>query len=324
LADAIAREEAGNFKAARELAERAARIANPLRDTGDDELMSAWVDIEVVCARLLSTLGAFESAEARLAAALAVAGPVLAHDNRSVVSIHNMRGIVAKYAGRFDEAEAHYERIRAVLEAEPVTDADALAGLLHNLGGLDHSRGRVAQGLAYAQRGLQLRIEAVGPDHADVARDLNAIGALHHDGGDTAAAVSAYRRALEILEKTLGPEHYEVGMTCANLAVSTAAGGDAAAARRLYERALQILDSTLGVGHPDVALVQHNFAVLLADHGDPGTAFDLLTQADTTLAAALPQDHPRRLDVLATVKTLSSRFAGKARETPDSSAPVRS
>jgi tetratricopeptide (TPR) repeat protein len=319
---ALAHEEAGDFTAAQVLAERAAGVAAPLVDTEDDALVSLWVDIEVVCARLLSTLGAFALAEARLAAALAVASRVLALDDRSVLAIHNMRGVTAKYAGRFDEAEAHYERIRAILEAEPVTDADALAGVLHNLGGLDHSRGRVDEGLAHAERGLRLRIEAVGPDHPDVARDLNAIGALHHDAGDTTAAETAYRRALGIFETTLGADHYEVAMTCANLAVSTASTGDAVVARTLYERALRILESSVGAEHPDVALVQHNLAVMLVDQGDPDAAFDLLAQADAVLAATLPQDHPRRLDLLATVRRLSSSTRAVS-DHPDSGAGRR-
>lgn len=150
-----------------------------------------------------------------------------------MLSIHNMRGVTAKYAGRFEDAAAHYQHNRAVLDVEPVADTGPLATLLHNLGGLDHSRGRVAEGLAHAERGLLLRIEALGDTHPDVARDLNAIGALHHDAGDTAAAEVAYREALRIFENTLSAEHYEVGMTCANLAVSTTAGGDLTAAGQL-------------------------------------------------------------------------------------------
>jgi hypothetical protein len=53
-----------------------------------------------------------------------------------------------------------------------------------------------------------------------------------------------------------------------------------------------------------VALVQHNFAVLLADRGDPDAALELLARADTVYAATLPHDHPRRLDLLATVRRL--------------------
>lgn len=260
-------ETAGDFGTARALAERAAGIAEPLAETCDPALMSLWVDIELMCARMLLNHAAFELADARLAAALRISRRILAADDHTVLSIHNLRGVTAKYRGRFDDAATHYEHIRVVLDVEPVRDRQALAVLLHNLGGLAHARGRIAEGLAHAQRGLEFRIDAVGDDDPDVACDLNAIGALHHDSGDTTAAVSCYQRALRIFESALGADHYEVGMTCANLAVSTAES-DTTEARRLYERSLRILHSTLGTSHPDVALVQHNLAVLPAGAGD--------------------------------------------------------
>ncbi|ORA36211.1 tetratricopeptide repeat protein [Mycobacterium aquaticum] len=297
-------EAAGDFAAARALAERAAEIAEPLAETRDAALMSLWVDIELVCARMLLNSAAFELAYARLAAALHISHQILDADDTTVLSIHNLRGVTAKSCGQFDAAAAHYAHIQAVLDVEPVTDEQALAVLLHNLGGLAHARGRFAEGLAHARRGLELRIEAVGDDHPDVACDLSAIGALHHDSGDPTAAVSCYRRALEIFESALGADHYEVGMTCANLAVSTAAS-DTAEARRLYERSLRILQSTLGSTHPDVALVQHNLAVLLAGQGDVDAAKQLLAQAETALGAGLPPEHPRRRDLHATVEGLS-------------------
>lgn len=64
--------------------------------------------------------------------------------------------------------------------------------------------------------------------------------------------------------------------------------------------------------------MQHNFAVLLADQGDTDTASELLAHAEAALSATPPPDHPRRVDVLATAKTLSSRIRGGGRETPDS------
>jgi hypothetical protein len=51
---------------------------------------------------------------------------------------------------------------------------------------------------------------------------------------------------------------------------------------------------------------------------DTDTAFDLLALADTVFAATLPQDHPRRLDLLATVRNSAVKIAEKHRETPDS------
>ena len=307
LTAAVVAEAVGEFRAAQTLADRAAAVAAPLVHTDDAELMSLWVDIEVACARLLCTLGEFNRAEARLAATAAAAGRILGPAEPSMRSVDNMRGVTAKYAGRFDDAETHYQRILAVLEAQSPVDEVALAAVLHNLGGLNHARGRVAEGLAYAERGLRLRIKAVGADHPDVARDLGAIGALHHDAGDLAAADAAYRRALGVFERALGATHYEVGMTCANLAVSAAAAGEPAEARRLYDRALTILEASVGAQHPDVALVQHNLAVLLADQGNLDAAFVLLEQAEAALATSLPADHPRRVDLRATVEELSAR-----------------
>jgi tetratricopeptide (TPR) repeat protein len=265
LTAATAEEVAGDFRAAQTLAESAARVAAPFVDADRADLMSLWVSIEVVSARLLVTLGEFDAAETRMASALAAATRVLAGDDRVVLGIHNLRGIIGKYTGRFEDAEAHYMRVRAALEAQPDIDEQALAVLLHNLGGLEHARGRFADGLTYALRGLDLRIKAVGAHHPDVARDLNAVAALHQDAGEDAAAAAAARQALEIFEDTLGADHYEVGMTCANLAVSTAAAGDTIEARLLYLRALSILASHLGADHPDVAHVQRNFAKLPAD-----------------------------------------------------------
>lgn len=307
LTAAMAEEEAGEFTGALMLAERAAGVAATLVNTDDPELMSLWVDIELACARLLSTLGEFDRAETRLAATARAASRILGPEDQCVLAIHNLRGITAKYDGRFDDAEVHYHRILEVLERQRPVDEDVLAGLLHNLGGLDHSRGNLDKGLAYAERGLRVRLKARGRHHPDVARDLNAIGALHHDAGNAAAAEAAYREALEVFESTLGAQHYEVGMTCANLAVSAAASGDADHARRLYERALTILESSLGPTHPDVALVEHNLAVLLADHGELDQAFKLLERAAAALAESLPVDHPRRTDLRATLTELSSR-----------------
>ena len=75
LTCATVEEAAGNFTAAQTLAERAAGVAAPLVNDDDTELMALWVDIEIACARILSTLGHFEPAEHRLAAALVAARP---------------------------------------------------------------------------------------------------------------------------------------------------------------------------------------------------------------------------------------------------------
>jgi len=48
---------------------------------------------------------------------------------------------------------------------------------------------------------------AVGPDHPNVATDLNNLALLLQDSNRFSEAEPMYRRALKILEDSLGPDH---------------------------------------------------------------------------------------------------------------------
>ncbi len=54
---------------------------------------------------------------------------------------------------------------------------------------------------------LAIQEKALGPDHPDVAIDLNNLAGLLYAEGDYAGAEPLYRRALAIDEKALGPNH---------------------------------------------------------------------------------------------------------------------
>jgi tetratricopeptide (TPR) repeat protein len=306
LTSASVEEAFGRFDLAHDRVARAAAIAEPLAETTDLELLGLWCDVQVRLASVRCTLGDFDAAEAGLRGALDVVADVLPPADPHVVAIHNQRGIAAKYSGRFDDAAASYQQVLDAWTAAGNPEPNEMAGLLHNLGGLEHARGRPAEGLEHARRGLALRRRTLGDDDPAVASDLNAIGALYRDAADAAEAERCYMEALTIFEAAYGPDHYEVGMTCANLAVAMADAGDVVVARGLYERALRILVAALGADHPDVALVQHNFAVLLADCGDVALARTMLERAERTLVAAVGPDHPRTIDVRATVAGLAS------------------
>jgi hypothetical protein len=57
------------------------------------------------------------------------------------------------------------------------------------------------------RRALKIDEKSYGPDHPDVARDLNNLGQLLRATNRPAEAEPLYRRALAILEKSLGPDH---------------------------------------------------------------------------------------------------------------------
>ena len=59
--------------------------------------------------------------------------------------------------------------------------------------------------------------KALGPDHPDVAANLNNLAALYYAQGDYAQAEPLFKRALAIRERALGPDHPDVATSLNNL-----------------------------------------------------------------------------------------------------------
>ena len=86
----------------------------------------------------------------------------------------------------------------------------------------------------------------MGPDHPDVATDLNNLGSLYDTLGDYDKAEPLYKRALGISEKALGPDHPDVATDLNNLGSLYDTLGDYDKAEPLYKRALGISEKALG------------------------------------------------------------------------------
>jgi tetratricopeptide (TPR) repeat protein len=258
---------------------------------GDHDTLLLWCQAQERQAGLERLAADFGAAAARLGRVLDVAAGAFGETSQAVVSAANALGVVGKYAGDFDAAQAAYAR--AMAAADAVAAGPLIrAGLLHNLGGLAHSRGDAAAGIPLAERGLALRTGALGAVHPDVAKDLNALGALYHLAGRYADAGQAYRRALVVFEDCYGPDHFEVAMTCANLAVLHADQGQFAAAEALGRRALRILEAVLGPADAEVGLTVLNLATAVAGQDRQAEAAALAEHAAAILTARLPAGHP--------------------------------
>jgi tetratricopeptide (TPR) repeat protein len=308
-------------------------LGGDIASAGDDGDLLLWCQAQERQAGLERLAGDFAPAAARLVAVLDVAAAEFGEASSAVLSAANALGVVYKYAADFDAAEAAYQRALAAADAmaraegaggtdAPAaadardgaegaggTDADAmdgadpliLAGLLHNLGGLAHSRGDAATGIPLAERGLALRTEVLGDSHPEVAQDLNALGALYQLAGRFADADRAYQRALAIFEDTYGRCHLEVAHACANLAALRADEGDFQAAESLGHRALRIFEAILGPDDAEVGLTMLNMATAIAGQGRLGDGAALAARADAILATRLPAGHPH---VMAARETL--------------------
>ena len=91
-----------------------------------------------------------------------------------VARLLNDLAVVYKYAARFDEPK----RALGVVEAARAADHIDTATIWHNLGGVEHARGRFVDGEIYARRSVQIRETVLGQDHVAVAADLAALAAL--------------------------------------------------------------------------------------------------------------------------------------------------
>jgi len=264
-------------------------------DDSDDDSVTLWCQAQERLAGLERLSGDFAAAAARLRAAADRASAALGENSLAVVSAANSLGVVCKHMADFDAAEAAYRRAQAAAAGLPDPDPLLEAALLHNLGGLAHSRGDPATGIPLAERGAALRTQMLGPGHPDVAGDLNALGALYHLDGRFADAERSYRQALTAFEDAYGPDHCEVGMTCANLAVLHSDQGDFARAESLGRRSLDIFTRVLGEQDAEVGLTLLNLATAVAGQGRTAEAVDLAASAAAILADRLPPGHPHRL-----------------------------
>jgi tetratricopeptide (TPR) repeat protein len=218
----------------------------------------------------------------------------------------NQLGVACKFAGRYDEAAAAYARALPVAEAKAHEDPDLLATLLHNLGGLAHSRHRPQEAEPYARRGLELR-RARCDDPIGVAADAAALGSILETLERWYEAEALYREALAVYEE-VGDE-YEAAMTMNGLAAVLRFSGRPDEAEPLFRQAMAMMERERGDDHPETATVRNNLAMLLNATDRPDEALQLLEEAAEDLTAVLGPGHPATVDIVANRDRIATRIA---------------
>jgi tetratricopeptide (TPR) repeat protein len=127
------------------------------------------------------------------------------------------------------------------------------------------------------RRALAIDEKSFGPDHPDVARDLNNLAALLQATNRLAEAEPLMRHALVIDERSFGPDHPNVAIRLNNLASLLQATNRLAEAEPLMRRAVAIrVEFTCRTGHrhPRLDLALANYARLLAAIGKSQAEID--------------------------------------------------
>ena len=67
------------------------------------------------------------------------------------------------------------------------------------------------------ERALKINENAFGPDHSNVARDVNGLGLVLRDLGEVEKAKSCFEQSLRVLQNLLGEDHPRTQKAKANL-----------------------------------------------------------------------------------------------------------
>ncbi len=206
----------------------------------------------------------------------------------------NFVGVAAKFSGHFDTAEAAYAR--ALIVAEAAGPGPLLATVLHNVGGLAHARGRFADGIPPARRGLAIRETMADADDVPIGLDCAALAALLEGAGEGVEAEQLYRRALRTLDSdpVTGREaalaRNGVGSVCQSQERLDEA-------EQHYCMALVQFEAAAGTEHPQVGHILNNLATLHRRRGHDDEARRLLHRAHNVLLQTLGAMHPVTIQV---------------------------
>jgi tetratricopeptide (TPR) repeat protein len=257
------------------------------------EPSQTWLDLRTEGERLRG-LGAFQPAEPLLREAVSateldgVAGAL------ELAASLNALGLLYKDLARYDEASELYQRALGLVSTQRESRAmsRALATLYHNLGGIDHARGRLRSAEALARRGVAIRAD-IDETEDDLATDLVALAAIVEARGRFDEAESLYREALAILERSEERRELEIAVALASLGALHARCQSFDLALEPLSRAVTIKRCVLDARHPDLALTLNNLAFVRERLDDTATAEALYLEASSICAAALGPQHPR-------------------------------
>jgi tetratricopeptide (TPR) repeat protein len=241
---------------------------------------------------------------------LAILNALVADDREAPILPVNLLGMFY-----FRRAEARYI---SGLYAEALDDASLglrasegdpqMEAALHStIGSVKHRIGDYKEAHYHLNRALVLHDRELGPDHAEVATDLNNLGLLYDDQSQHSEAERLLKQALAIRERVLGMEHPYFGQSLSNLAMHYYRQGRYAEAIPLCKQGLAIRERALGPSHLELATNLHNLALLYGCQGQYSEAEPLCKRAMAMREDLLGPEHPDRANSLSCLAWLYSK-----------------
>jgi tetratricopeptide (TPR) repeat protein len=179
--------------------------------------------------------------------------------------------------------------------ADEAAIANPTARLFNEIALLFEVKARYAEAEPLYGRALEIDEKSYGPNHPEVATDLNNLAELLRETNRLEEAEPLYRRALRIDETVYGRNHPSVATPLNNLALLLRAANRPSEAEPLFRRALRIDEDALGPNHPEVARDLNNLAELLRGTNRVGESEPLYRRALAIgeASSSLGPDHPQ-------------------------------
>jgi tetratricopeptide (TPR) repeat protein/DNA-binding XRE family transcriptional regulator len=175
-----------------------------------------------------------------------------------------------------------------------------------------YQRAQYAEAEALYLQALELREQALGPEHPDVAISLSNLTTLYWDQGKFMQVEPLFLRALAVRTQALGPEHPDVASSLNDLALLYKAQDRYDQAEPLFLRALAIREKALDPEHLDMTATLHNLAMLYCNQDRFPEAEPLFLRALSICERVLGPEHP---DVATSLNYLAGLYHSLARYT---------
>ena len=190
------------------------------------------------------------------------------------------------------EAEALFERARAVLESMAVPDDAMLVAALSGLAGVLLSRGDSLQAQQLLARALCVADRCMASDDPEVVRLLGDLSRLSLKHGAYGAAEPLLVRLHDVKRRSKGEDHPEAATVLASLATVRQALGRHDEAESMWRRVLDVRERTLAPNHFATATTLQHLAESCAARGKLGEALQLLRRATAMRELTMGSNHP--------------------------------
>ncbi len=173
----------------------------------------------------------------------AIAVEAYGTEHRLVASLEEALAFELTQAGRYEEAQAHYDHLLAFLQRDSGPKHVNTAAALFGLARLASKREQHEQVLAYVGRAVPIWEANLGPEHQNVGAATVLLAESERALGRNEAAFNHYQRAGDIFADVYGPDASVVALIRLDAAKTAAFLGRHDEAKGLLDGALPVLNS---------------------------------------------------------------------------------